>query len=179
MESALSTPLGQLAIRPTGPDDAQRLRDLRLEALRLSPVSFGVTLAEAEARGPESWAEWAARGAGGPLGVVYVADAGGELAGMVALRREDAAAFRHSGWIQAVYVRPAWRGAGVATALIEACAAWGRAEGVRILRLSVVAVNADAIRLYLALGFSIYGVEPEVLLHGGVYYDEILMTRRL
>ena len=98
---------------------------------------------------------------------------------MVALRREESQAFRHSGWIQAVYVRPAWRGAGVASALVEACAAWGKAEGVRILRLSVVAVNAAAIRRYLALGFSIYGVEPEVLLHGGVFYDELLMTRRL
>jgi len=28
-------------------------------------------------------------------------------------------------------------------------------------------------------GFAVYGVEPKVILHAGVYYDELLMAREL
>jgi RimJ/RimL family protein N-acetyltransferase len=43
----------------------------------------------------------------------------------------------------------------------------------------VVTTNAPAIRCYARHGFTVYGVEPEVIFANGVYYDELLMLRRL
>ncbi len=179
MVTTLETPRGLLTIRPTRPDDARVLRDLRLDALRRAPEAYGQTYDEAAARPEDSWVDWATRGAGGPRGVTYVADAGDLLVGMASLVRPEAAKFRHAGSIQAVYVRPEQRGAGLGDALLAACEAWGRAEGVRVLRLSVVTTNAAAIRCYVRRGFSVYGVETEALLHDSVYYDELLMAKRL
>jgi RimJ/RimL family protein N-acetyltransferase len=169
---------GELALRPTRPEDAAALRDLRLDALRRSPEAFGQTYEVAAARPLEFWEDWARRGAGSATGVTYVADAGEQLVAMVSLVRPEAPKFRHVGAIQAVYVRPEWRGADLAGRLIEACAAWARAERLRWLRLTVVSTNIGAIRCYHRHTFAVYGVEREALLHEGVYYDELLMERR-
>lgn len=179
MEMQLDTPRGPLAIRPTRPADAPRLRELRLDALRTSPEAFGGTYEDAAARAADSWVAWAERGAGSPHGVTYVADAGDMLVAMTALNRPEAPRFHHAALIQAVYVRPAWRGLGLSGTLIDACAAWGRTAGVRILRLSVVTGNAAAVRTYVRRGFTVYGVEHEALYHEGAYLDELLMMRRL
>lgn len=175
----LETKHGPVAVRPTRPPDAPRLRDLRLDALARNPEAYGQTYEEAAARPAESWLEWAERGAGGPRGVTFVADAGDSLVGIAALVRPEAAKFRHAGAIQAVYVRPAWRGADLAGALIEACAGWAADEGMRLLRLTVVTDNVAAIRCYARRGFVVYGVEQEALHHNGAYYDELLMARKL
>jgi L-amino acid N-acyltransferase YncA len=78
-----------------------------------------------------------------------------------------------------VYVRAAWRGRRVADRLIEACIEWARPHGVRVAKLAVITSNAAAIRCYLRCGFSVYGVEPQVIHVDGVYHDELLMVRYL
>ena len=45
--------------------------------------------------------------------------------------------------------------------------------------VSVTATNGPAISLYLRCGFSVYGVDPEITCVNGVYYDELMMARRL
>ena len=57
--------------------------------------------------------------------------------------------------------------------------AYARELGLRLVRLGVVTTNASAIRLYQRCGFTVYGVEPEVLYVNGIYYDELLMARRI
>nr|PZN27718.1 MAG: GNAT family N-acetyltransferase [Chloroflexota bacterium] len=175
----LETIHGPVTLRPTRAGDAAALRDLRLDALRTNPEAYGQTYEVAAARPAESWEDWARRGAGGPTGVTYVADAGGQLVAMASLVRPEAQKFRHAASIQAVYVRPARRGAGLAGQLIEACAEWARAEGLRVLRLTVVTTNTAAIRCYARHGFAVYGLEREALFHEGVFYDELLMARWL
>jgi GNAT superfamily N-acetyltransferase len=177
MEMQLVTPRGPLAVRPTRPEDAPRLRDLRLDSLLRNPEAYGQTYEEAVARPPESWSDWATRGAGGPRGVTYVADGGAELGAIAALNRPEAPKFRHAAAINAVYVRPAWRGLDLAGVLIDACAAWAAGQGLRALTLTVVTANAAAVRSYARHGFAVYGLEPDALCHDGVYYDELLMRR--
>ena len=86
---------------------------------------------------------------------------------------------QHTAGIFSIYVQPAWRGLGIAEALIEACVAWARKLDVRLVKLGVVTTNTAAIRCYVRCGFSVYGVEPQVIYHDGVYYDELLMVQRL
>ena len=179
MLSTITTPRGPVTIRATREQDATAFRGLRLEALRTHPEVFGADYDENLARPIEFWQERVRDGAGSDLGITYVAEAGGALVGMTGIYRDNYLKMRHSGKIWGVYIRPDWRGAGIADALIEACIAWARGQGLRLVKLSVVTTNTAAIRRYIRCGFSVYGVEPEVIYHGSVYYDELLMAQRL
>ncbi|MBK9710011.1 MAG: GNAT family N-acetyltransferase [Kouleothrix sp.] len=175
----IQSPRGEVTIRPTREDDAPAYRELRLLGLQDHPEVFGADYETSSARPIEFWQERMRTGSGGEHGVTYVAEAASELIGMTTLVRNDMPKTRHAGSIFGVYTRPDWRGTGVADALLEACAAYASARGLRLVRLGVVTTNAGAIRLYLRCGFSVYGVEPESIQHGGVYYDELLMARRV
>jgi RimJ/RimL family protein N-acetyltransferase len=179
MRTTITTAKGDITIRPTRTGDAAAYRELRLQSLREHPEAFSADYDETLARPIDEWERRMARGAGGPHGVSYLAEAEGELVGMTGLLREDTAKLRHSAAIVSVYVRPDWRGYGLADALIEACVAWARELGVRVVKLGVVTTNTAAIRRYAHLGFSVYGVEPEMIHANGVYYDELLMVRRI
>ncbi len=151
-------------------------REIRLEALKNHPTVFGSDYA-ASAVQPESY--WMERIQSSDDRVTFVAEADGQFVGTAGIFRESNTKERHASHIWGVYVRPAWRGAGVADALVEACIGWAQARELRLIKLSVTTTNVAAIRCYLRHGFSVYGVEPEVLQWEGVYYDELLMARRL
>jgi RimJ/RimL family protein N-acetyltransferase len=175
----IQTSKGDVLIRPTHTDDATAYRALRLESLQAHPEAFGADYATNAARPIEYWQERMSAGAGGEHGITYVAEAAGELIGMTALVRHDQAKTRHAGSIFSVYTHADWRGTGVAAALIEACVSYAGMLGLRLVRLGVVTTNASAIRLYQRCGFQVYGVEPEALYLNGIYYDELLMARRI
>jgi RimJ/RimL family protein N-acetyltransferase len=179
MIATIITPRGEVQIRPTRTEDAAAYRELRLIGLRDHPEAFGADHATSAARPIEYWQERMQQGAGGEQGVTYIAEAAGELIGMTALVRHDLPKTRHAGSIFGVYTHPSWRGTGVADALLEACVAYARQLGMRLVQLGVVTTNASAIRLYLRCGFQVYGVEPESLFVDGTYYDELLMARRI
>jgi RimJ/RimL family protein N-acetyltransferase len=179
IRTVISTSRGDVTIRPTCEEDAAAFRELRLEALRTHPEAFGMDYAEALARPIEFWQERARSGAGSERGVTYVAEAGGALVGMTGIFRDEGPKMRHSAIVWGVFVRPNWRGLGIADTLIHACIGRARELGVRLVKLNVVTTNTAAIRCYVRCGFSVYGVEPEVIFCDGVYYDELLMVRRI
>ncbi|HEU5013192.1 MAG TPA: GNAT family N-acetyltransferase [Roseiflexaceae bacterium] len=166
----------QFTIRTTHENDMRAYRELRLEALKNHPTAFGMDY-ETSAAQPESY--WLERLQANDDRATFVAESGGQFVGMAGIFWESNVKEHHAGYIWGVYVRPAWRGAGVADSLIAACLAWAREHELRLVRLSVNATNGAAIRCYLRHGFSIYGVDPEVILWDGVYYDELLMVKRL
>ena len=179
MKSTIDTPRGPITIRPTCEADTVAYRELRLEALRTHPEAFGADYEESLARPIERWQQNVRDGAGTDLGVTYVAEAAGGLVGMTGVYRDSGAKMRHCANIWGVYVRPDWRGLGIADQLIESCVAWVRARELRLAKLAVVTTNAAAIRCYVRCGFSVYGMDPEVIYHDGVYYDELLMVHKL
>ncbi|HEU5100819.1 MAG TPA: GNAT family protein [Roseiflexaceae bacterium] len=175
----IHTPRGDVTIRPTRENDAPAYRALRLQALLAHPEAFGMDYETSAGQPIEHWQERMRSGAGGPHGVTYVAEAAGGLAGMTVLSRNDLPKTRHAGSIFGVYTHPDWRRTGVADALLEACADYASMLGMRLIRLGVVTTNAGAIRLYHRCGFRVYSVEPEAIQNDGVYYDELMMVRRL
>lgn len=177
MNAVITTPRGAIAIRPATVDDADALRDLRLEALRTQPVAFAADYALNLAKSPSYWIEWARDRSNSHTDIVHVAVADDKLIGMTGAHRGDSPKTRHSALIWGVYVRPEWRGLRVAEALIEACIDWARARGCSIAKLNVVTTNAAAIRCYLRCGFSVYGVEPQAVFYEGVRYADLLMAR--
>lgn len=167
-------PASGFAIRRLGPGDAPLFRALRLEALERHPEAFGGSL-EDEAAQPEAW--FAARLGDSAVFAGWRPGAA-EPEGLMALALPRAAKTRHKGLLWSVYLRPGARGSGLAPALLAAVLdhARGRVEEVR---LSVVAGNDAARRLYERAGFTAWAVEPRALKVAGRYYDEVLMRLRL
>ncbi len=176
----LTTPRGDVTIRPAREHDAPAYRELRLRALRDHPEVYGADYAQSAAQPPEHWQARMRQGAPGERGATYLAEAGGALVGMTSLIRDaDHPKDRHAGLIVAVYVAPEWRGLGLADALLASCLDWARQLGLRLVKLAVVTSNTPAIRCYARHGFTVYGIDPEAVGYDGQFYDELLMVRRL
>ncbi|MEV1107392.1 GNAT family N-acetyltransferase [Micromonospora sp. NPDC049751] len=151
-----SAPLRQARIHRVRPQDAARMRALRLEMLADAPLAFLETLADAAARPHDDFAARVAFTSTGPHTAQFVADPGGRLVGHAG----GTAAPNEPGLtvIYAVYVTPAWRGSGLLGELIDGVAAWSRDCGRPELMLEVVVGNDRAYRAYQRLGFKDTGV---------------------
>lgn len=164
-------------IRWLNPSDASAFQTLRLAGLRASPSAFGSSYEEEKDR---ALALIEARLAPSPDQGVLGAFAGGQLVGMLGIRRQDGLKTRHRMALWGVYVAPAFRGQGIAQALLARAVAFARqVPGAVQIQLSVNAANASAIRLYEQAGFHAYGTEPAALLVDGALHDELLMQHRL
>jgi RimJ/RimL family protein N-acetyltransferase len=162
----------QIQIRRLTPSEGAAYREIRLEALRLNPESFGSTF-EAECARP--LAHFSERVAGCP---VFGAFRDAEIVGMAGFLGREGAKDAHKGYLWGMYVRAGARNAGVGRKLAEAVIEYARRH-VEVLQLDVVSENEAARRLYAGLGFVEYGIERKALKQGGRYYDEVLMSKDL
>lgn len=166
-------------IRPARPEDLHPYRELRLEALREHPEAFSADY-ETDLSQPEQyWRERFLNSLGDNNGLIVFSTLEDRLVGMTGIVIGSSPKTRHEGLIWGVYVRPELRGFRLAAGMIEQCAAWGRRRGLKQVKLGVATTNGPAIRAYLQAGFSVYGVDPEVIYTNGVYIDELLMVKRL
>lgn len=180
------TPRDRVIVRQVKVEDLEACRELRLEALQNHPEAFSMDYETDLNRPLAEWAERLRRNADPqgdhPMFLAEFQDAAGHspsLIGMTGVGRGGSNKTRHTGTIWGVYVRPEWRGQGVARLLILTCLNWAQTNGLRMLILGVNASNIPAIRLYAACGFSVYGVEPLAIVTGGIDYDELLMARKV
>jgi GNAT superfamily N-acetyltransferase len=145
-----------------GPDDWQRWRELRLEALADTPIGFAEYHADALKLTDEEWrTRWSRPG------LRVMAYDGRVPLGM-------AGGFRDSDGLPVlfgVYVRPEVRGGEVLAALVEAVALWAAPEP---LTLDVHVDNVRARRAYEKLGFAITG---ETTPGGGIDGRDLLRMR--
>lgn len=88
---------------------------------------------------------------------IWLAEAGGELAGIVALRPWA----EGIGEMKRLYVRPRFQGRGLGKALAETVVAAARESGDRALRLDTLGSMAAAVAIYRAMGFR--EIEPYTL----------------
>ena len=173
-----STLAPTFAVHRVTPEDAARMRALRLEMLADSPLAFLETLAQAAARPHADFRRRIVQASAGGQLAQFVADpgpgSGGRLighAGGTVLPEEPAATV-----VFAVYITPAHRGRGVLASLVDAVAAWSLSLGRRELMLEVVVGNDRAVRAYERLGFEDTGVRvPHPVLPG---LQELQMRRR-
>ena len=84
-----------------------------------------------------------------PKGALLIATEDERPAGCIALRPIGGG----DAEIKRLYVRPTWRGTGLAARLVEAVSERARAAGYRALRLDTLASMEAAMRLYERLGF--------------------------
>lgn len=175
----IPTPRGEIILRQALPDDVLAYRQLRLEALKNHPEAYTSDYETSLAWPPERWAE--RLGGPGSEGIKtnFLAWAGGELVAMGGIFRGDSPKTAHTATIVGIYVRPEWRGLHLSDALVHACEAWAARLGIRILKLAVMSTNTPALKAYVRCGYKVYGVDPRAVFTGGIYHDEILMTREL
>ncbi|MBS0472066.1 MAG: GNAT family N-acetyltransferase [Proteobacteria bacterium] len=161
-----------MIVRRLEPADVDAFRTVRLEGLRNHPENFGSD-ADDEASYPlERWTKWIERGGG------FGAFVDVELVGIISFSAETQKKHRHQGSIGSFYVRPAWRGRGVADALMTA-AIEEAARQVEHVSLTVTASNEGAIRLYKRHGFEVVGRIPASIRVDGADHDELSMHRRV
>lgn len=138
-------------IRRIRADEGMVYRDVRIRGLADTPSAFVTTVAVAESRPEAYWRNLAADSARGEERVLFVADSGDCFEGTAGgALEEDGAVVEVIG----VWVDPAFRGQGIAAALVQQALAWGRARGAVDARLWVHDQNDTAIRLYQRLGFT-------------------------
>jgi RimJ/RimL family protein N-acetyltransferase len=168
---------GSITIRLATVSDMQAFIAMRLKALKDHPEAFGSDYEDALTRPEEFWQQ---RLTETDHNAIYVAvSPEAELIAMTGISRYEGKKIQHNANIVSVYVDPAWRGLRLTEHLIAACVAWARQHDIRILRLSVAVTNTAAIRAYARSGFVVYGIEQEVIFTDGIYYDELMMARRL
>ena len=162
----------RFSIRRLEPPDAPLYRELRLEALRLHPYSYGSTF-QLESSEPLDFFE---RRLG--RSEILLGSIGDAPMGIVRFSIPTFVTERHKGMLTGMYVRAAAEGSGLASALVEAVVERARGRVV-LVELSVVTANERARRLYERHGFEIYGIDPCALKIGDRYLDEYQMTRFL
>ena len=198
MTSTLAPPI---TVHRVTPDDAGRMRALRLEMLADSPLAFLETLAQAAARPHADYKRRIVQASTGGQLAQFVADPGGRLNGHTGGGRLTSHAgggplvghtgggrlIGHAGGtvlpedpgatvVFAVYITPAQRGRGVLAALVDAVAEWSVAMGRDELMLEVVVGNDRAVRAYERLGFEDTGLRvPHPVVPG---LRELQMRRR-
>ncbi len=156
-----------VAIIQFSPDDWQKYRDIRLLALQSDPHAFGSSYEE-EINLPET--DWRNR-----ISVMRFAVIDGQIAGLIGLLRRENLASIHCGSIISLWVKPEFRGHGVAKSLLQNLQNIAPSLGLRKISLQVTATQPAAIRLYEKMGFIKIGLLRENLLKDSVYLDEFLM----
>ena len=155
-----------MRVEVAGPDDWAQWRDLRLQALRDTPIGFVETVETALAKDEAAWRR---RMTEVPLSLL--AREGDQPFGMTSGFVLDNRPF-----LGAVYVAPSARGAGLLARLVEPVVTWARPLADR-LWLEVHEDNPRAIAAYVRLGFIATGERRPYPL--GPERDELVMSLRL
>ncbi len=137
-----------MEIRPVRPEEAGRLRELRLWALQDAPEAFFSSL-DSERRLPDAyWESWAGTV---QRRVMFVAVEDGVWLGMAGASVHPERTDTVSLWW--LWVAPGARGRGLARRFLEARMEWARQCGATRLELAVAETNEPARVLYQRFGF--------------------------
>ena len=147
-------------------------RALRLLALQTDADAFASSYADELAFADSVWISRLESAKAGAGNTTFFAEAQGELVGMAGAHWSDREKLRHVAGVYGVYVRPALRGRGIASALLRCLLRALRAlPQIEKVSLSVNREELAAIALYEKQGFVIVGTARRELKVAGRYYD--------
>ena len=154
--------------------DYDAFQALRALALDSTPEAFGATNEEEQSLLRQRFEATAQHTINFTLGA-FEHD---YLVGILGFIKQERQKSKHKGGIWGVFVRPNYRGKGLAAGLLNLAIdkAFQNPELLQI-NLSVGAENTAAIHLYERLGFVRYGLEKNALCINGRFVDELLMVK--
>ena len=134
-----------------GPDEWQRYRRLRLDALHADPGAFASSHEREVAFDETTWRSRLQAGPDGRPNATFVVatDDLGDVGTAAVVYTEH----HEAPMLVAMWVRPVARGLGAGRRLVEAVAAWARGRRESEIVLWVVHDNEPAIGLYRSCGF--------------------------
>jgi RimJ/RimL family protein N-acetyltransferase len=160
---------GEIRVEELSPNQWERLRDIRLAALRNDGHAFGGNL---EAEGAMSENEWRAKFEIF-TGLIAVLD--GVDIGFMSVENLNGD-FRTTCWIGSCWVGSEHRRKGALRALFEYVDQLSHERNWKIQGLGVWIDNDGAIRAYEKLGFSQMGEPQESTRKPGLYYQRMVKT---
>ena len=138
--------LPTMTVRPTNEEDWEALKTIRLASLLDTPTAFGVSHATVAANTDAQWQDWASARRGPQF---FLAFDEGEAVGLAGGGVDASGRFN----LIAMWVRPEYRGAHIASRLVDAVKAHAAAKGHARIILSVSPNNARAASFYRKQGF--------------------------
>lgn len=163
-----------IGIQRISPEMALVFKEVRLRALKESPLAFGSTYAKERLLTEGEWHLRAARWSVAENDAILLAFDGESACGIVGSYREPERWERAQ--VISMWVDPEYRRAGLGKALIDAVVEWNRERGVSELVLMVTSVNATAMAFYERLGFSKTGVTGEYPNDAAIIEYEMMLT---
>lgn len=163
-----------LQIRRLTAADAEAFLMLRRKVTQANPVPMGLALDEELARPIQGFRDQLSYP---DPNAAFGAFIGGELIGSAAVAWPSKfPSSRHKTTLWGVFVAPECRGMGVGRKVVAQAVSHAFENGVRRINLQVYVPNAEAIALYLSMGFMEYGREPEAICLDGTFYDGVHMS---
>lgn len=143
-----------IKLEQIGPTNAPVFKNIRLRALPDSPTAFSSTYAEEFKLTDADWlkrtSQWSSANS-----VAYLAMDVGSAVGIAAGVRDSNDPTRTN--LMSMWVAPAHRRLGIGRMLVDAVAAWARAQNMLHLCLMVTSNNDHAMQFYQSLGFALTG----------------------
>ncbi len=160
----------QVKIVTLTPDNWQKYRDLRLEALKEEPLSFLSSYEEEKDKPEEKWRESLAG-----KNLVLFTQNDNKLVGMIGAYRESNPRLAHVATIWGLYVNSAYRGQGIGKMLLEKVLSEVKAlPGIEKIKITVNADKTIPYKLYKSVGFREVGTEEKEVKIGDQYFSEVL-----
>ncbi|MEB0056584.1 GNAT family N-acetyltransferase [Variovorax sp. LG9.2] len=167
----------ELHVRQLTSSDAEAFSSLRRIITADDPLPMGLTLAEEMTRPMQGFRDQL----GFPApNAAFGAFVEGELRGCAAISwTSKFASSMHKVVLWGTFVHPAHRGKGLGRSVVSTALDHARSHDVHRVNLTVFVPNIAATSLYQSLGFKPYGIEPDAVCIGSVFYDGQHMSLRL
>lgn len=152
-------------LRKLHPDDWEKLRDIRLRAVKDSPQAFGDTVEETNSRTEAVERAWIANAH------IYVIEDKGVPVSAATLRKDTDGVWE----INAVWTDPAHRQKGLSRKILEQILVDAKKMNINVLRLDVNPVQVVAVKLYESLGFKKISTVTDHKMGDGKLYNQEVM----
>jgi ribosomal protein S18 acetylase RimI-like enzyme len=163
-------PMNEITKLPA--DRWREYRELRLSVLQSDPVAFGSSYEEESVLAEEVWRQ--------KINNALFILSEGKPVGMVVIICSEKRKTRHVAHIFSFLVVAEFRRQGLGDRLLSnALAVIPDNPNIRKIRLEVNTSQAGALRLYEKHGFVCVGTLKDELLVDGLFYDELIMEKRV
>jgi len=161
-----------IAIKKAKLIDWAQYKEIRLDALKTNPESFGRSYKEEVNTPINKWKDKFKD----KNSIRLLALEDKKVIGVLVIVFETAINLAHIAHIYSVYVKPKYRGKGIATKLMNhAISIIKSQKRIKKIKLSVVTKQLSAIHLYEKFGFKKVGELKKEMKIKGNYYDEYIM----